>query len=290
MSLPCRAKGAVLRYILTDLLHPRSITANSLPPEVLRRAKLRLLQMHHESGVGHIGGNLSALDVILTLHHVTMTPDDAFILSKGHAAGAMYVNLWSLGRLSDDDLKTFHQDDTRLSGHPPARGIPGIMFATGSLGHGLGLSNGLALAKKFKNEPGHVFCLTSDGEWNEGSCWESLIFARHQNLSNLTIIVDANGLQGFGTTREVAHLDPLADKFRAFGLPTIEINGHDSTALAAAFSRRESGPYIIVARTHKGNGISFMEDQMEWHYLPMNAQQYAQAINEVNQDFSTPVP
>ena len=247
------------------------------------RAKLRLLRMHFEAGVGHIGGNLSALDVLLSLHHNTMSADDSFVLSKGHAAGALYVTLWSLGRLSDDQLKTFHKDGTLLSGHPPTHGIPDVPFATGSLGHGLGLASGLALAKRLKNESGRVYCLTSDGEWNEGSCWESLIFASHQKLDNLTLIVDANGLQGFGTTQQVADLGALSDKFAAFGLATVEVDGHDSTALNKALARRDSGPVAIVAKTKKGHGVSFMENQMEWHYLPMNIEQYKQAIGEIIQ-------
>jgi transketolase len=239
--------------------------------------------MHFEAGIGHIGGNLSALDILLSLHHVAMGPGDSFVLSKGHAAGAMYVTLWSAGRLPDEQLKTFHKDGTTLSGHPPTRGIPDLLFATGSLGHGLGLANGLAAAKKLKNEAGRVFCLTSDGEWNEGSSWESLIFARHQRLDNLTLIVDVNGLQGFGTTKEVADLEPLAAKFRAFDLPTLEIDGHDPIALAQSLGRRDTRPLVIVAKTRKGCGVSFMENRMEWHYLPMNAEQYAQAVREVNQ-------
>ncbi len=166
--------------------------------DVVRDARLRLLRMHFESGVGHLGGNLSALDILLCAYHQAMTPDDVFILSKGHAAGALYVTLHTLGLLSDDDLRTFHKDDTLLSGHPPPVGIAAIPFATGSLGHGLSLAAGLALAKKLKNEPGRVLCLTSDGEWNEGSCWEALAFSVTRELDNLLIIVDANGLQGFG--------------------------------------------------------------------------------------------
>ena len=150
--------------------------------QLSRAARLRLLRMHYESGVGHIGGNLSCLDLMLVLHQEVIGPDDQFVLSKGHAAGAYYVTLWSLGRLADDDLAPFHKDGTRLSGHPPAAGIDDILFATGSLGHGLALASGLALAKRLRGEPGRVFCLTSDGEWNEGSCWEALIFARHQRL------------------------------------------------------------------------------------------------------------
>jgi transketolase len=237
--------------------------------------------MHYEAGVGHIGGNLSALDILLSLYHEVMGPDDQFVLSKGHAAGALYVTLWSLGRLSDEDLKTFHQDRTRLPGHPPTRGVRDVLFATGSLGHGLSLAAGLALGKQLRGEPGRVFCLTSDGEWNEGSNWEALIFARHQELSNLTFIVDHNGLQGFGTTAEVADLFPLTDKFRAFRVPTLEIDGHDPAALKAALSSQVKLPTAIVAETRKGCGVSYMEDRMEWHYLPMTAQQYEQARDEV---------
>jgi len=249
--------------------------------ELVRRAKLRLLEMHYESGVGHIGGNLSALDILLCLHHAVMGEEDSLILSKGHAAGALYVALWSRGLLTDDDLKQFHKDTTRLSGHPPVKGIPGVPFATGSLGHGLGLAAGIGLAKRLQSLPGRVFCLTSDGEWNEGSCWESLIFISHQKLDNLTIVVDANGLQGFGTTREVAAIDPLSDKFRAFGIPVSEVAGHDFPALTAALNNDRPGPHAIIARTEKGHGVSFMANRLEWHYLPMTAEHYRQAVQEV---------
>ena len=244
-------------------------------------AAARLLRMHHESRVGHIGGNLSSLDILMSLYHDTLTDDDHFILSKGHAAGALYVALWSIGRLSEDDLKTFHGDGTLLSGHPPAGGIDDIPFATGSLGHGLGLACGIALAKQLRRAPGRIFCLTSDGEWNEGSTWEALIFAAHRGLENLVIIVDLNGLQGFGGTREVANLEPLADKLRGFGAVTIEIDGHDQGALSAAFATSEAGPRAIVAHTVKGHGLSFMENRMDSHYLPLTDEQYAAALREL---------
>jgi transketolase len=246
-----------------------------------RLARLRLLQLHFEARVGHIGGNLSALDMLLCLYHDVLAETDQFILSKGHAAGALYVTLWTCGRLTEEDLQQFHGEGTRLSGHPPAAGVPEILFATGSLGHGPSLAAGLALAKKIKREPGRVYCLTSDGEWNEGSCWEALIFARHQKLDNLTFLVDLNGLQGFGTTREVADLEPLADRFRAFQLSTVEVDGHDSRALAAALAVSAPVPHVVIARTRKGCGVSFMEGCMEWHYLPLSAEQYGQARQEL---------
>jgi transketolase len=252
--------------------------------DLRRRAALRLLRMHYESGVGHIGGNLSCLDLMLALHHHVLEPVDQFVLSKGHAAGAYYLTLWTLGKLGDQDLCQFHKDGTLLSGHPPMAGIDSILFSTGSLGHGLGLSCGLALAKTLKGEPGRVYCLMSDGEWNEGSCWEAVIFARHHMLDNLTILVDLNGLQGFGTTREVADLEPLARKLRTFGLPTREIDGHDVKAIRRASRVKLPGPNAVVARTIKGKGISFMEDRLDWHYLPLTEAQYHLAVEEVERE------
>jgi len=250
--------------------------------ELINKAKRRLLRMHFESNVGHIGGNLSCLDLLVCLYHQIIEDKDAFVLSKGHAAGSLYTTLWSLGCLSDEDLQTFHQNGTKLAGHPPINGIPKILFATGSLGHGLSLSNGLALGKKLKGEVGRVFCLLSDGEWNEGSNWEALIFAVHQKLNQLTIIIDCNGLQGFGTTHEVANLEPLIDKFLAFGCAVTEINGHDPDKILEALSLTTTKPHVILAYTTKGHGISFMENKMEWHYLPMTLEQYQQALEEIS--------
>ncbi|MEH2082671.1 MAG: transketolase [Nostoc sp.] len=262
------------------LLTP-SQSSNKILTKIISQAKVRLLRMHFESSVGHIGGNLSSLDLLMVLYHKLLNEGDAFVLSKGHAAGAFYITLWSLGRLTDEDLQKFHQDGTKLSGHPPVGWMPEILFATGSLGHGLSLSNGLALAKKLKSESGRIFCLLSDGEWNEGSNWEALIFAVHQKLHQLTMIIDCNGLQGFGTTQEVANLEPLAEKFRAFGCAVTEINGHDLDAIREALSSTHKKPHVIIAHTKKGNGVSFMENKMEWHYLPMTPDQYQQALKEV---------
>jgi transketolase len=258
-----------------------ALSKSGVAPELLLRAKQRLLRMHYESGVGHVGGNLSSLDILMALYHAVLLPEDAFVLSKGHSAGALYVTLWSTGALSEEDLRSFHQDGTRLSGHPPVQGIPEVLFATGSLGHGLGLASGLALAKKLKQEPGRVFCLMSDGEWNEGSNWEALIFLKHHRLDNLTLIVDLNGLQGFGRTCDVADIGSMAAKFRGFGLSTVEVDGHDCAALANVLGRHETEPVAIVAKTRKGHGISFMEDRLEWHYLPLREEQYREAVLEL---------
>jgi transketolase len=247
---------------------------------LIKDTKLRLLRMHYESKCGHIGGNLSCLDILMTLFHAVMQDSDEFVLSKGHAAGALYSTLWSRGLLTDDDLTTFHKDGTKLAGHPSPAHLPQIPFATGSLGHGLGLSCGLALARQLRGEPGRVYCLLSDGEWQEGSNWEALIFAAHRKLP-LTLIVDRNRLQGFGSTNEIAGPCKFVEQFSAFGVQAIEVDGHDSAALRSAFCEGSSGVRAFIANTNKGNGVSFMQDQMQWHYLPLSATQYEQAIQEV---------
>lgn len=249
--------------------------------KLLIRARRRLLAMHHASGVGHIGGNLSALDAMLVVFHEFMRAQDRFILSKGHAAGALYIALWSIGRLQDEDLLTFHKDATLLAGHPPCAGIPDIPFGTGSLGHGLSLAAGAALAKRLQGQDGRVICLTSDGEWQEGSTWEALIFACHHRLSALTVLVDHNGLQGFGTTEEVASMSPLWERLSGFSADLHVIDGHDLLTLRAVLSRPVgTRPCIVLMKTVKGHGVSFMENQMAWHYLPLTDAQYHAALVE----------
>jgi transketolase len=247
-------------------------------------ARQRLLRMHYESGVGHIGGNLSALDALLVVHHEHLHEGDEFVLSKGHAAGALYVTLWTLGHLIDDDLQQFHRDDTRLSGHPPVNAIPGIAFATGSLGHGLSLAAGTALAFKLKVRDAKVVCLTSDGEWQEGSTWEALIFACHHRLDNLVILIDHNELQGFGGTADVASMSPLWTKLQGFDADISVVDGHDPDAIRAALRAASPRLRVVVLRTVKGHGVSFMEGRMEWHYLPLTERQFADAMKDVAKD------
>jgi transketolase len=197
------------------------------------------------------------------------------VLSKGHSAGAYYVTLWSLGALTDADLRTFHQDGTRLAGHPPSRGIPEIEFATGSLGHGLSLAAGLAMAAKLKGQTHRIFCLTSDGEWQEGSTIEALIFAAHHKLNNLSIIVDHNGQQGFGSTAEVASMDPLDEKLAGFAVELRRCDGHNLEALRQTLApASETMPVITVLATQKGKGVPDFEGRMESHYLPLTEAQF----------------
>jgi transketolase len=245
-------------------------------------ARKRLLQMHFESGVGHIGGNLSALDAMMIVFHEYLGEEDKFILSKGHSAGALYITLWSMGKIQDQELKKFHKDDTLLAGHPPAKGIADIQFATGSLGHGFSLAAGTALAFKLKGNENRVVCLTSDGEWQEGSTWEALIFASHHQLSNLTVMVDHNNLQGFGTTEEVASMSPLWDRLQGFDVDLKIIDGHDADSIRTALEGERERLQVIVLRTVKGQGVGFMENRMEWHYLPLTEAQYKMAIEEID--------
>ncbi|MCG2593055.1 thiamine pyrophosphate-dependent enzyme [Ramlibacter sp. XY19] len=246
------------------------------------QARRRLLQMHFESGVGHIGGNLSSLDAMLLVFHEALGPGDSFVLSKGHSAGALYTALWSVGRLADDDLKRFHQDETLLAGHPPARGIADIPFATGSLGHGLSLAAGTALGFRLRQTQDCVFCLTSDGEWQEGSTWEALIFACHHKLANLCVLVDHNRLQGFGGTAEVASMAPLWERLRGFDADLSTVDGHDLDAMRAELGKPRERPAIVFLDTVKGKGVSFLEHRMDSHYLPLSESQYHAAMRELD--------
>lgn len=240
--------------------------------------------MHKQANAGHIGGNLSSLDAMLLLHVEIMRPSDYFVLSKGHSAGALYVSLWAAGKLSDEQLLTFTKDDSFLAAHPSGGWHPGIPFSTGSLGHGISLASGVALGWKLQQKPGQVYCLMSDGELQEGSCWEAFTFAKHRGLDNLTVLVDHNGLQGFGRVEEVASpMLPLSRKFEAFGWDVTTVDGHSYVDLHAALIApcREGRTRAIILKTIKGHGVSFMEDKMEWHYLPMSDEQYKQAVREV---------
>jgi transketolase len=210
-----------------------------LPPDfrqTLAAAKLRLLRLYHEARSGHIGGSLSCLDALLTLQLAVMTSADRFVLSKGHAAGALYVALWAKGLLPEETLATFSGEGSVLPGHPSGAGVPGLLFPTGSLGHGPALAAGLALALRHRRESGRVFCLCSDGEWQEGSCWEALSFAVRQGLGKLILLVDQNGWQGFGTTREVSGVADLAPRLEVFGADVDSVDGHDPEALLSILS------------------------------------------------------
>lgn len=253
-----------------------------------RRTARTILEMYKRANAGHIGSSLSCLEILLDVF-ARAAPDDQLILSKGHAAAGLYAVLASVGRLDPKLLDTFYQDGTLLAAHPPCgRQLAAIPFGTGSLGHGLSLATGLALSQRFTNKKFHVYALLSDGDCNEGSTWEAALFAAHHKLKRLTVIVDRNGLQGFGSTSDVIELEPLTDKWRSFGFDVaLADDGNDFASLDLAhrsLSPDGGRPRCIIARTTKGHGVSFMEDKMEWHYLPMSDEQFARALAETDLD------
>jgi transketolase len=198
-----------------------------------------------------------------------MQPSDRFVLSKGHAAGALYTVLAAHGYIPAEWLDTFHQDGTKLPGHPPANLIKEIPFATGSLGHGLSLAAGFAISQKLRDSTHRTYCITSDGEWQEGSTWEALIFLSHHRLTNLTVLVDCNGWQGFGQTSKVASLNALSDKIGSFAVDIFNVDGHDVTDIQDALNAETQRPKIIIMQTIKGHGIAHLEDTLASHYLPI---------------------
>jgi transketolase len=254
--------------------------------EIKKECMMTMLSMYKKADAGHIGASLSSLDILIYLFFKRMNIEDKFILSKGHAAAALYTVLAKAGKIPEKELETFYADGTNLAAHPPcSKKLDGILFGTGSLGHGLSLASGIALASRFTNEKYGVYCVVSDGDLNEGATWEAIMFAAHNLINNLTVIIDSNGLQGFGKSSEVMNLEPIADKFRDFGFSVVHAaNGNDFNSLDDAFIRLDGEksvkPSCIIAKTVKGSGISFMENKMEWHYLPMSDEQYKKAIDE----------
>lgn len=247
-----------------------------------------ILDRAKRAHVGHIGPALSVADILAVLFGGvvkgagTDAPDrDRFVLSKGHAGLALYAALHCKGILTREQLDTYCQDGSLLGTHPE-HALPGIDFSTGSLGHGLSFGVGAALAARLDGSGRRAYVLVSDAECNEGSLWEAAMFAAHHRLSALTAIVDKNGQQALGKTAEVLNLDPLADKWRAFGWNAAEVDGHDVEALRAALrATSPDAPSVVVAKTVSGRGVSFMEGQVRWHYMPMTDDEYAQACAEI---------
>jgi transketolase len=255
----------------------------------VRALRQLVLDCARRANVGHIGSALSIADILAVLYGEVLripavdAPDrDRFVLSKGHGALALYAALHLKGWLPAGDLHRYCGEDSLLGVHPDHR-VPGIDFSTGSLGQGLSMGVGAALAARLAGSSRRVFVLLSDAECNAGAVWEAIMFAAHHRLSNLVAIVDVNGQQACGYTRDVIDLAPLADRWRAFGWAVHDVDGHDAGALAAALSQQphESAPRVVLANTTFGKGVSFMERQIAWHYLPMSAEQYAAASAEI---------
>ncbi|HET7538410.1 MAG TPA: transketolase [Polyangiaceae bacterium] len=262
--------------------------SEAFQPATLARAALgirrQFLRMHFQARSGHLGSGLSAIDILTYLYSAWLKPKDQFILSKGHAASSLYATLHHFGRLSEAELASYYQDGTLLPAHPAPRGVAAIVAATGSLGHGLSIATGMAHSYKYlRPTAARVACLVSDGECNAGSTWEAALFAAHHGLDNLLVLVDANGIQGFGRSADVLGLEPLAEKWRAFGFDVRECDGHDFGALhGAVCALRSERPGCVIARTVKGKGVSFMEDTIDWHYWSMSEEQYRNAIAELD--------
>ncbi|MBN1683115.1 transketolase [Candidatus Bathyarchaeota archaeon] len=270
----------------------KNLSSNDLN-ELSKKIRCDILRMICEAGSGHPGGSLSAIDILLVLYFNVMNHDpknpewvdrDRFILSKGHAAPALYTVLAECGYFSKNHLLTLRKIGTILQGHPDKRVTPGIEVSSGSLGNGLSISAGLALAAKIDKKKHHIFCLLGDGECDEGTVWEGAMLAPHYKLNNLTAIIDRNGLQIDGRTETVMRLEPLADKWKAFNWNVIKVDGHNYDALYNAFeeSRNEKDkPSVIIASTIKGRGVSFMEGVKEFHGKPPNKLELEQALKEL---------
>jgi transketolase len=255
-----------------------------------RQIRKVILDQSKRAHVGHIGSALSIADVLACLYGNILRaksrddPDrDRFILSKGHAALALYAAFFLKGWVNEEMLNSFHSDGTLLGVHPE-HALPGVDFSTGSLGHGLSFGIGSALAARMQGSSRHIFVLISDAECNAGSTWEAVMFAAHHRLSNLTAIIDLNGQQALGYTKDVLSLPEMVKRWTSFGWEAREVNGHDDDALRETLGERSpdrSGPRVIVARTVFGKGVSFMENQIKWHYLPMSDEDYRLAMEEI---------
>jgi transketolase len=255
--------------------------------KIRKECVLTMLDLYKKVQAGHIGSSLSCMDILVYLYFSRMKDEDKFVLSKGHAAAALYTVLEKTGTISKDELNSYYQNGTFLAAHPPCCGkLKGITFGTGSLGHGLSLATGLALSTRFTKKKSNIYCVISDGDCNEGSTWEAIMFAAQHKLSNLTVIIDNNEIQAFGHAKDVLNLEPLLDKLLAFNFEVaVAKNGNSFADLEAAFKQLDSAgsekPRCIIAKTTKGNGVSYMENKIEWHYLPMDDEQYNSAINQI---------
>lgn len=272
------------------------MTDQSVPADlaaIARRIRRSSLKMVHAAKIGHPGGDLSVADLLATLYFHTLRVDpanpgdpgrDRFILSKGHASASLYATLAERGFIPLADLETFMRPLSMLNGHPDRNKVPGVEANTGPLGHGLPIGVGAALAAKIDGARWRTFVLTGDGELQEGSNWEAAMAASQFGLENLTVIVDRNRLQLGEATERTIGLEPLADRWRAFGWAVVEVDGHDHAALAATFEAlpvQPGRPSCVIAKTHKGRGVSFMEDRFEWHHRIPTDDELARALREL---------
>ena len=255
--------------------------------------RIGIIEQVYNANSGHPGGSLSCADILAVLYFNQMNIDpenpnakgrDRFVLSKGHCAPALYATLARKGYFNKELLKGFRKVESNLQGHPDMKKVPGVDMSTGSLGQGLSAAVGMAIGSKMEHEGYRVYCLLGDGELEEGQVWEAAMSASKNKLDNLCAIVDYNTLQIDGNVEEVAGLIDIKEKFESFGFNVIEVNGHDIEALIHAFNsakHQKDMPSVIIARTIKGKGVSFMEGKAEWHGKAPNQEQYEEAINEL---------
>jgi transketolase len=257
---------------------------------IAQKIRLHTLEMVDLAQASHIGSCFSIIDILAVLYFSILKIDplyprlpnrDRCIFSKGHAAAALYATLAERGFFPLEKLKSFCQEGSELLGHVSHK-VPGVECSTGSLGHGLSIGCGMALAEQRENLGFHTFVILSDGELNEGSTWEAVLFGGHHQLSRLTVIIDYNKIQSFGRTSEVLDLEPLDKKFEAFNWDVIQIEGHHYTQIEQALSKEErKKPKVVIAHTIKGKGVSFMENTLKWHYKNPDPEQYMLAKKEL---------
>lgn len=264
----------------------------------LRRVAVELrqtiLRMIAAAGSGHPGGSLSMVELLIGLYwyalrHDPKRPDwpdrDLFLLSKGHGCPALYAVLASHGYFPTEELMTLRRYPTRLQGHPERGSVPGVEMSSGSLGQGLSMANGIALADRLDGRRRRIYCLLGDGEIQEGQVWEAAMTAHHHHLDRVCAIVDANQLQQNGPVKAIQDIEPLADKWRAFGWHAIELDGHDLVQVMDAYDQAAAirgKPQVIVARTVKGKGVSFMELNPAWHGVAPKPEELARALRELD--------
>lgn len=252
-----------------------------------------ILKMVFEAKASHIGGALSMVDILAVLYGQVMNIDpkrpdwqerDIFLLSKGHACTGLYATLALKGFFPLKDLDSYSKNDSPFLSHTSHK-VPGVELSTGSLGHALSVGCGLALSFKRKFVSRKVYCLLSDGELDEGSNWEAILFASHHNLNNLIVVIDYNKIQSFGSVKDVLDLGSIRSKFESFGWNTLQVDGHNYEELISAFEKFKSEkhrPCVIIADTIKGKGVDFMENELLWHYKSPSEEQYNSAINQID--------
>lgn len=262
--------------------------------KISKEIRKSIIEMVYNAKSGHPGGALSIADILTVLYFYELNVNvnnpkyenrDRLVLSKGHSSPALYAVLAEKGFFPKNDLKTFRKIDSYLQGHPDMNKVPGVDMSSGSLGQGLSVSNGMALGAKLDRKDYRVYCILGDGEIEEGQVWEAAMTASHYNLDNLCVIVDNNGLQIDGKTKDVMNSEPIDKKFEAFGFNVINIDGHNFEEIVNAFEKAKQTkerPTAIIAKTVKGKGISFMENEVSWHGKAPNDEQYNLAMNELN--------